>query len=67
MIYTQRGEVAGLENGHINAYVVKGVNKRVMKGFTDYENIKNQVMNTEEQLKHHYNQVVGDLGKKKLG
>ena len=45
---------------------MKGVNKHVMKGLTGYENIKNQVMNTEENIKHHYNQVVGDLGKKKI-
>ena len=45
---------------------MKGVNKHVMKGLSGYENIKNQVMNTEENIKHHYNQVVGDLGKKKI-
>ena len=45
---------------------MKGVSKHVMKGLTGYENIKNQVMNTEENIKHHYNQVVGDLNKKKI-
>ena len=44
---------------------MKGVSKHVVTGLTGYENIRNQVMNTEENIKHHYNFLVGDLGKKR--
>ncbi len=41
-------------------------NKYVMNALSGYEDIRSKVMDTDENIKNHYNQVVGDLKKKHL-
>ena len=41
-------------------------NKYIKQGLSGYEDIRNKVMDTDENLKKHYNQIVGGLEKNKI-
>ena len=41
-------------------------NKFIKEGLSGYENIRNKVMDTDENLKRHYNTIVGGLEKNKI-
>ena len=41
-------------------------NKYVMNALSGYEDIRSKVMDTDENIKNHYNQVVGVLKKKNI-
>ena len=41
-------------------------NKYIQKGLSGYENIKSRVMDSDENLKKHYNTIVGGLSKKQI-
>ena len=41
-------------------------NKFIKQGLSGYENIRNKVMDTDENLKRHYNTIVGGLKKNKI-
>ena len=44
----------------------KNVNKNVIKSLSGYENLRNKIMETDEQAKNHYNQITSDLKKNKI-
>ena len=41
-------------------------NKYIQKGLSGYENIRNKVMDTDENIRKHYNTVVGGMQKKQI-
>lgn len=41
-------------------------NKYIQKGLSGYENIRSRVMDTDDNLKKHYNTIVGGLQKKQI-
>ena len=41
-------------------------NKHLTKALSGYESLRNQVMEGDEQVQHHYNQITGDLKKAKI-
>jgi len=41
-------------------------NAHVMKALSGYENIRSKVMETDDNLKHHYNAIIGDLKKNNI-
>ena len=41
-------------------------NKFIKQGLSGYEKIRNKVMDTDENLKRHYNTIVGGLEKNKI-
>ena len=42
-------------------------NKYVMNALSGYDDIRSKVMDTDENIKNHYHQVMGDLKKKHIG
>ena len=44
----------------------KNVNKNVIKGLSGYENLRNKIMETDEQARNHFNQITSDLKKNKI-
>ena len=41
-------------------------NKYIQKGLSGYENIRSKVMDTDENIRKHYNAVVGGMQKKQI-
>ena len=41
-------------------------NKYVMNALSGYDDIRSKVMDTDENVKNHYNAIVGDLKKKHI-
>ena len=41
-------------------------NKYIKQGLSGYEDIRSKVMDTDQNLKKHYNQIVGGLEKNKI-
>ena len=41
-------------------------NKYVMNALSGYDDIRSKVMDGDENIKHHYNQIVGDMKKKNI-
>ena len=41
-------------------------NKFIQKGLSGYENIRSKVMDTDENVRKHYNTVVGGMQKKQI-
>ena len=41
-------------------------NKYIQKGLSGYEDIRNKVMDTDENIRKHYNTVVGGMQKKQI-
>ena len=41
-------------------------NKYIKEGLSGYENIRSKVLDTDENLKRHYNTIVGGLEKNKI-
>ena len=41
-------------------------NKFIQKGLSGYEDIRNKVMDTDENIRKHYNTVVGGMQKKQI-
>ena len=44
----------------------KKANKYVMNAMKGYEDVRSKVMDSDESIKTHYNQIVGDLKKKQI-
>ena len=50
----------------IGTDAAKTGNKYIKEGLSGYENIRSKVMDTDENLKRHYNTIVGGLEKNKI-
>ena len=50
----------------IGSDATKTGNKYIKEGLSGYENIRSKVMDTDENLKRHYNTIVGGLEKNKI-
>ena len=44
----------------------KNLNKNVIKGLSGYENLRNKIMETDEQINNHYNNISSNLKKNKI-
>ena len=62
-------DIYGIASGPLESMLgndFKKANKYVMNAMKGYEDIRTKVMDSDENIKNHYNQIVGDLKKKQI-
>ena len=62
-------DIYGIASGPMESMLgedFKKANKYVMNAMKGYEDIRSHVMDSDENIKNHYNQIVGDLKKKQI-
>ena len=62
-------DIYGIASGTLESMLgddFKKANKYVMNAMKGYEDVRSKVMDSDENIKNHYNQIVGDLKKKQI-